>query len=478
MIVCVISAIQYLRNILKKYNREVYIMWAFIENAIVAIAKRLGLSLVRKPVLTDNYSNYQTISLTAVIANRLSTITLSDSTIQVKGGNARARYISSYVENVLMPKLNEACEVSLGTGDVLLKPFTDGKVIGLSIIRNEHFYICDCVGDYIKACIVKCDEVTKTNGVKYERYETQRVGKATDIYGNEIDVLFIYEQAFCNGKEVALSTIPEWSTIEPFMYIPNCNHVLFGRIKCPTVNRNDVNGVNGVPITYGLDDVMSKAVESYYRYNKEYEIKESAIFADKTVFTKNKQTGELEMPLLKETRGKKVFMLCNRNSDNNTSVSDLVQSFSPEIRSAAMSESITTNFKMLEMLCGLSSGILSEPTTNFATATEMKASLSATYAYCTRFRRNIEAGVNELLSAINVLCNYNDITPIGTYNVTYDWSSSYIENYNEQYERLLKGYDVGIVSKEELRSWLMDEPIDVAKANMPTDLRGNDLDSK
>ena len=33
-------------------------MWAFIENAIVAIAKRLGLDLVRKPVLTDNYSNY------------------------------------------------------------------------------------------------------------------------------------------------------------------------------------------------------------------------------------------------------------------------------------------------------------------------------------------------------------------------------------------------------------------------------------
>ena len=172
------------------------------------------------------------------------------------------------------------------------------------------------------------------------------------------------------------------------MYIPNCSNMLFGRIKCPTVNRDDVNGVNGVPITYGLDEVMDKAIESYYRMNREFESKESMIFADKTVFTKDKVTGKYSLPKC-NNENKNTFMLLNGGSDG-SSIDNIIKTYSPDIRSSAMSDCINENFKMIELLCGLSNGILTAPTTSFSTATEMKASLASSYAYCSRFRKNIE----------------------------------------------------------------------------------------
>lgn len=439
-------------------------MLPIIESAIITIAKRLGLTLVRKPNISDNYSYNDKISLTGVIANKVTTITVSDSSINVKGYNPRAEYLNRFVNNILSNKLSVACEVALGTGDCIIKPFADGTNIGLNIIRNEHFYVAECVGDYIKSCIIKCDEITKSNGTKIERFETQRIRKVYDNNNNLIDVLFIYQQAFVNGREVPIETIPEWSNIKPMMYIPNCSNMLFGRIKCPTVNRDDVNGVNGVPITYGLDDVMNKAVESYYRMNREFESKEPMIFADKTVFTKDKVTGKYTLPKC-NNENKNTFMLLNGGSDG-SNIDNIIKTYSPDIRSSSMSDCINENFKMVELLCGLSNGILTAPTTSFSTATEMKASLSSSYAYCSRFRKNIEYGVNGLIYAVNILCNYYNITPMGDYTVEYDWSTSYIENIDEQFKRLMEAQKIGAVSKAEIRAWLFDKPVDDAKLDL------------
>ena len=59
------------------------IILSIFESAIINIAKKLGLTLVRKPYVNDTYSNNESISLTAIIANKITTITLSDSTISV-----------------------------------------------------------------------------------------------------------------------------------------------------------------------------------------------------------------------------------------------------------------------------------------------------------------------------------------------------------------------------------------------------------
>lgn len=424
----------------------------FLKTIFLKIASRLGLELQRKVLEIDDYSR-KGVNLTATIANRVATLTMIDSGASVKGENARAKYIDDFLQGYIADRMPVAAEVSLGTGDCLVKPYTDGKRIGIDIIKNSDFVVCDSIGDFIKSCLIKADEIKDDNGNLFQRIEAQVLREGQMETGQDVPVLAIYQMAFKNGNEIPLNTVKAWENIQPETYIPNVDRMLFGRYKCPTVNRENVNGVNGVKITYGLDDVMQKAAASFDRFNDEFEKKEAFIFADKTIFKTDPKTGRKDLP-----RGKEKLFLQINGQDG-----DLVKDYSPAIRSADMNQGIEVNFKMLELLAGLSNGVLTSPTTNFATATEMKASLQATFAFMTKFRNSLENGTIDLLNAVNVLCNANDITPMGDWEVMFTWSSSYIENIQEQFNRLMQAESIGAVDKAEVRAWVMDEDEQTAK---------------
>lgn len=423
-----------------------------LKTIFLKIAARLGLELQRKPLYVDDYSRTDDISLTAVIANRVSTLAMQDSGASIEGNNARATYMQEFLQNFIATRMPVGAEVSLGTGDCLVKPYTDGQRIGVDIIKNNNFIVCDSVGDFIKSCIIKADEIKDDNGNTFERYEAQTLREGQTETGLTVSTLVIYQYAFKNGNEIPLTAVKAWENIQPETIIPNVDKMLFGRYKCPTVNRGDINGVNGVKITYGLDTVMQKAVEAYKRFNDEFERKEAFIFADKTLFTKDKD-GNAVFP----TGKKKIFQLIRGDDE------EKIKEYSPAIRSPEMENGINVNFKMLELMAGLANGILTPPTTNFATATEMKASLQATFAFITKFRTSLESGTKDLLEAVDVLCNANNITPMGEWSVQFDWSSSYIENIQEQFNRLMQGESIGATEAAEVRAWLMDEDLQTAR---------------
>lgn len=424
----------------------------FLTDIVIRVAKSLGLELQKKPVYVDDYSNVNDISLTAVVANRVATLAMLDSNIDVVGTSERARYLDDFMQDYVADRMAVAAEVSLGTGDCLVKPYTDGKRIGIDIIKNNNFAVCESVGNYIKSCIIKCDEIRDENGNSYERIETQAVKDVTTD-GGKIPVLFIWQNAYKNGTEIPLTSVKAWANIKTEDYIPNVDRPLFGRYKCPTVNRRDINGANGVKITYGLDAAMNEAVKAYHRFNEEYAKKETMIFADKTLFTKDKN-GKVVLPDGKS----KLFMQVRGDGD-----SELIKEYSPDLRADQLEKGIDVNFKMLELMAGLSSGILTSPTTNYATATEIKATLNATYAFMTKFRKTLQKGTNDLLYSVDVICNRNNITSVGTWEAKYDWSSSYIENIQEQFNRLMQAESISAVENAEIRAWVMDEEYEVAK---------------
>ena len=119
---------------------------------------------------------------------------------------------------------------------------------------------------------------------------------------------------------------------------------LFGRYKSPAVNRADVNGVNGVKITAGVDGPMAKAVEAYERFNREYSAKETMIFADKTLLVKD-ENGNVVLP-----QEKRRFFQMMRGAGDNANPGKLIQEFSPEIRGSDLEVGITVNNKMVELL--------------------------------------------------------------------------------------------------------------------------------
>lgn len=428
-----------------------------LQNIIVKLADRFGLQLQIKPPAVDDYSNATDISLTAVIAGKLATLSMQDSDITIEGESARARYMQSFLDYYLGDRMDVAAEVALGTGDCIIKPHTDGVRIGVDIIKNNDFVVCESIGNDILSCIMKVGEIKETLGPTYERFEVQMVRQVNTDDDRTVDALIIRNMAYRNGKEIPLTAVPAWAGIQAEEIIPNVHKPLFGRYKSPTVNRADVNGVSGVKITYGLDGAMSQAVEAYNRFNREYASGEKMVFLDKTLLDRDER-GNVRFPDGKQ----KMFMLMKGVGGKE----GLIQEHTPDIRSADLEKGIEVNNRMVELLSGLSQGILTPPTTSYATATEMRAALNDTYAMITRFRRQLEKGTNDLLDAVDAIANRNNLAPIGPWTAQYDWSSAYIEQMNEHFAQLTMAEGIGAVDKAEVRSWLLNEDYETAKARV------------
>lgn len=420
----------------------------FIQTIFLSIAKRLGLNLAEKKVNGLDYFEVNNISLTAAIASRIATITLIDSDVNVVGNNQRAQALNDILQEMENTQLKTAIEVALGTGDCLIKPYTDGKDIGYTLIPSPNFMVVQSIGNKIKSCLVKADQVEVSNHI-YERVEYHQLLESTGV-----PYLEIQQMAFKDGKQVPLSEVSRWADIEEITQILNINRMLFGRIKCPMVNRGDINSINGVPVTYGMDKVLDNAVSAYDRFNQEMEDKETMIFADKTILGKD-NNGNTVLPIGK----RKLFQAMRGGIDS----SQLIHEYSPEIRDSSLNEGIQQNFKMLELLAGLSAGILTPPTSNFATATEMKTNLQMSFAFIQNIRKSIESCIKDVIYSTNAIMNRNNITPIGSYEVVFNWSDSYIENMTERFTALLQGEAIGAVDRAEVRAFIQNEPLDLAK---------------
>lgn len=412
-------------------------MNSMIEGIILKIANRLGLELQKKKDLKIKYSE-KGINPTAIGANVVTNIAVDDSDIQVVGDSARAQAIQEllyyYVDNIL----SVAAEVSLGTGDCLIRPFTDGNDIGFNIIGSDDFLITASIGYRLKGVIIKLDEYETRTSV-YRLFESQSLRTEGDK-----QVVVINRFAFKGSEETDISkTI--WKDITTEEYIV-ADQLLLGRYKCPTINRDNYNSANGVPITFGCAEIIDNIKKKYEQYNDEFDRKESKIFADRTLFRRDKND-KLELSSAKE------FVSVRGGVDGG--ITSQIYDYSPSIREEEFKSANDFNLSILELCCGFSRGIFTSPETSFATATELKNSLKKTFAFVKSFRRRIEHGNKELFNAVNIIMNLNSVTPDGKWELQHDWSYDYIEQTSEKFNQLIQSLDRNAIKTEDLTAWVL-----------------------
>ena len=442
----------------------------YIQTIITAIARRFGLELQQIPASsTFKYSDLSSVNLTAIAANKIATLAFQDSKIYIEGNSARAEWLRNFVENYAEERWPVAGEVALGTGDGILRPYTDGKRYGLDIISNQDgdFRVCRSIGNDILACVLKTGEIKNENGDLYQRFEVEMVEEAVTESGQETTAVVIHNLVYKNsGTEPMKKTerdFPKaWLDIPDMMIIPNYSKPLFGRIKSPTVNRLNVNGANGVEITHGADKAMKMAVEAYERFNQEYASKESMIFADKVLLTKNKEEEKMGGRQYSIPKGKDRLFMKVRGTDEG--VSKLIQEYSPQIYGDQHELAIQVDLRMVEMCIGLSYGILSRSELRYTNTDEIRASLNQTFAYITAFRKAVQKGIKDALDAIDALLNMNGTVPVGDWEVKFDWSYGFVESMTQTFNQLTMAEGIGAVAKWEVRQYLTDEDEPTARA--------------
>ena len=384
---------------------------------------------------TYNYENDKDINFTAIFANKLANITISDSNIDVVGDNKRAELLQETLKR-LKKKLKKIVARDLGTGGVLVIPYVNRKKIYFNIVTQNRFSINKMIGDDIVDCTIMAEHIVK-NKEHYYRWAD---------YILENNNLYIRYRSTINDVPIEMSLIPEWANIEDIS-ITNVDKMPFMYIKSPIDNRKEMDKY-GAPITYGCDKQIAKIMNDLEQIDREYSLKEAFVGADITMFK-----GEDALP----TNG--LYKKINAGEDNFWEV------FDPAFRDTSYYNKLMNDFSLLEKAVGTDRGILTEPLSTYQNKDEARRANQNTFSIIDDVRDSLEDGLKDFLYACDVLANYYSLSPQGDYELSTDWSYAILEDSTQEFSQLCQGESRGVIRKAELRQYLKpNETIEEAQA--------------
>ncbi|MBQ9428608.1 MAG: hypothetical protein IJU41_03580 [Clostridia bacterium] len=380
------------------------------------------------------YENAEEINFTAIFASKLSSLAVTDSDVNVDGDNRRAAYIGDVLK-ATHAKAQKIVSSALGYGGAALVPCLLNGGLYVDIVPSGRFFVIEKSGDAIKKAIMLSD-YNVCNSRKYARWTE---------YTLEDGACVIRNKATVDGAPFDLGALPEWEGIAPEISVPGADQLLLGYMLCPIDNRRP-DCLSGVPITYGCDKIIAQIQTTLEEEADEFRLKRAFVGVDSTFFGKDDRLPKSGLFKLFDSTG-----------------GDLWREYSPEIRSAAYSARVQELFELLEKAVGTSKGILTAPEAA-TTATEVRRAQHDTFALVGNIRAAYKAAISELAQAVDILCNYYNLTPPGEYSIAFDFDQSMLEDTAETWQQLKDGRSMGLRSKAELRAWQTGETLAEAQA--------------
>lgn len=433
----------------------------------MADAQQLWLSMYR-----DNppwkSKTVQTLGLPASIAREIARLT----TIEMKGsvtGSARAAYLQEQLEPLLM-SIRPQIEIAAACGGMALKPYADNGLIRVDCVRADAFFptAYDGGGNVTGAVFV---ERYTHGGVYYTRLEQHEHRSKLYTITNKA---YASRNRSTLEREIDLAEVDRWASLAPSVTIENVERPLFAYFRTPLANDIDPAGPLGVSVYAGAADLIREADRQYSRLLWEFEGSELAIDASADLFQrvehkfkKNEgaagSTVEYKLPKGRE----RLFRLVNFNSDQATGDSLAMKTFAPQIRDASYLNGLNAQLQRIEFACGLAYGTLSEPQSVDKTATEIKMSRQRSYALVADMQARLEAALNHLVYAMDVLATIYRLAPAGGYETAWEWDDSIIVDTDVEFNRRLLLVQAGILRPEALYAWYFGTTEEQARELLP-----------
>lgn len=388
------------------------------------------------------YQDILGINYNAIFSTKLSNYCANESNINILGENKRAKYLNDMAQQIWDDR-KRIFNRMLGTGGVFVIPYYAKGEMQYNIIPQFRVSINEIIGKKITNMTVLSDIYIQKNGFTKDMYY-----RWTD-YTIENGVEYI-RQRYTDENGSVITKPAIWNDIQDEFVIPGVEKITGGYFRSPIDNRQNKDDY-GVPITYGCESTIREIKDTLKQIIDEYEAKRVFIGIDYTMFKKDKNGKDIlpDSPLYKKF-----------NSDKN----DMWEIFDPAFRDSSYFARLDELYARLEKQIGTSRGILTEVETSQATATAIRKALYDTFTIVGDTRNAFEKGMTDLIDGINVLANYYGITPMGDYEIDFDWSYDLLESTEETFSQLMQGLSKGIVKEVELRQFLYpDETIEDAQ---------------
>lgn len=407
-------------------------------------------------------ANVKSLNLPATISEELARLVLTEFKAEISGSQ-RADFISNALD-ITFNNLSNIVEMWCALGGIALKPYVAGEdfithnptTIIVDVVQANRFYPTSFdsnknvtgavfletkrIGDYAYTRIEYHSLVGTHYTVINKAFRSERLN--TQLLEDEnINVQHPF------SEEISLEEVEEWKGLQPKTEIEGLEKPLFVYIKTPRANTIDTQSPLGASMYSRAVEIIKEADKQYSRILWEYEAKEAAIDADETLFKSDKK-GNSILPVGSERLYRTYEFEANGDGKSN-----FIQAYSPEIRDASMFNGLNKLYRQIETLCGLAYGTLSDVADVQKTATEIKASKQRSYTTVSAMQKAWEQGLNELIYAMDMICNLYKLTPAGTINTTLTWGDGVLEDTDVEYQRRWSMVVAGKLKLEKFYEW-------------------------
>lgn len=431
-----------------------------IDNVLTRLADKLGATIQgreHRQGFRDYLDKGGSYSIEAEVCESLADLVTMFSAVPINGDGERARWLDSIADRVVRDKLRPTVAAAFLTGDCIVVPSWNGRNVQNLVVSADEFEVLGTYGDEMTACAYVVDRWEKRPGEAYTLMQAvELVPYRTD--SGEAMANRYRMMVSRNGSILPLSHFPHWSErYDEEWYIPNVDKLLVGRMRSHAIDPNDLNAAKGAPICFGASEPIREIRHLLDQMHNEFDMSEKAIMASKRLFVKDWENGN---QVLRMPKGKERLFMALADSAGEPKIEE----WAPDIRYLAYLEAIDKQEKLVERAVGVSSGIISTPNdTNYQNVDNVRKSQQKTMGFVDTARGCAEQCILDLVYAWDVLANYYGINPIGSYEVTFDWSNEYVETFSDRQNAIIAGINVGAMDAVDYRMFVTDESPEEAR---------------
>lgn len=377
------------------------------------------------------------------------------------GNTERAEYLQSQYSK-LLEHIRPQLEYGIAKGGLVIKPYvvvTDDEegqstaTIEFDFVQADAFYplAFDASGHITEAAFIqtKADKNAIYRRLEYHKWANNTVKVINKAFKSTNSDSTLDNDALDLGKEIALTDVPEWSSLQPEITITDVLKPLFAYFKMPQANTIDMNSPLGVSGYSRATSLIKQADLQFSRLLWEYEGGELAIDIDRDAlnFTDDESGGHSAMAKLQNRLYRPIDL-----GESNT-----YQPYAPPLRDTSYTMGLNTLLMRIEDVVGISRGTLSDVTSEAKTATELKILKQRSFSTNAEIQKSLENTLRDVIYIMNVYATLYEITPEGDYDVSFEWDDSIINDVETELGKRITLMQNGLAGKVETRMWYFGE---------------------
>jgi A118 family predicted phage portal protein len=399
----------------------------------------------RPPWITGDVKG---LSTSAAIASEIARLVTKEAEITITGSHAETERTIVDTMDTFLNSLSHYVEYAAATGGVVFKPFVTDSGFAIDVVRQGQFFPVKFDNSGKITAIVfpeyRRKEKKLYTRIEYHSFEAGRYTITNKAYVNYTSTI-VGDSLSNLGKETPLSSVPEWSEIEPHVELNNATGTLFTYLKVPLANNIDPESPLGVSVYSRAVNQLQDADEQYGAVLWEFKAKETAIQAADEFFKKARD-GTALLP-----KGKERTYHAMGGGIETADGRPFFNVYSPEIRDESFFNGYNRIIQKVEFNSGLAYGTLSDPQMVDKTAEEIKVSKQRSYSTVKSMQRSVEFAITDLVDVLKSWMAITGKNVVGDIEVSCDWDDSLVIDKKYEIEQLRADLAIGVVGAIEYR---------------------------